>query len=71
MEECPHCHLDAGVFVVAPLAIREGRVCEGRVQAFCNNPNCDGRFWWFPWGRRVTKRNTGLTYREYRQREGR
>lgn len=40
----------------------------GKQIAFCNNPQCDQRFWYYPASGRITRRNTGLTYQEYRAR---
>ncbi len=64
MKECPYCKWDAGLFVIEPLVIHEGHVVVKRVPAFCNNPSCNGRFWWFPARHRVTKRHTGPTYHD-------
>jgi len=41
-----------------------------RQAAYCNTITCDQRFWWHPKSGRVTRRNSGLTWRELRVRRG-
>lgn len=66
---CPQCAHDA-IFVDYCFAVEfdGGRQVFGgkRVPAYCNNPSCDQRFWYYPDGGRITRRNTGPFSRYYR-----
>lgn len=42
----------------------------GRQLAFCNNCQCDQRYWWYPRSGRITRRNTGQTYPEWSRMRG-
>jgi hypothetical protein len=46
----------------------DGKLYGGRREAFCNNMSCDQRYWYIPRSGRITRRNTGITYQEWRLR---
>ena len=67
MDKCPSCGGDSLFVQFGPWIDFEGQAhYGGRVAAWCNNMECDQRFWWHPTSGRVTRRNTGQTYTQYR-----
>lgn len=69
LEICPSCKNQDSIFVAHFVAIGlDGKLYGGRVEAFCNNMQCDQRYWYHPKTGRVTRRNVGLTYEEWHQR---
>lgn len=66
LEVCPSCDIQDSVFLTLPPAIRlDGTLFGMRIEGFCNNTQCDQRYWYFPQSARVTRRNTGNTYAEW------
>lgn len=67
LEICPSCKNQDSIFVAHFVAIGlDGKLYGGRVEAFCNNMQCDQRYWYHPKTGRVTRRNVGLTYAEWK-----
>ena len=62
MTKCPQCDYDA-IFVYDAYFCVEfdgiQRFPRGKIWAFCNDLDCDQRYWYYPKTGRITKRNTG------------
>lgn len=69
LEVCPSCGIQDSIFLAyAPAVGLDGKFYGGRREAFCNNVRCDQRYWYVPESGRITRRNTGITYNEWRLR---
>lgn len=68
LEICPSCGVQDSIFLARNSgAVKlDGTLSGSRVEAFCNNVSCEQRYWYFPQSGRVTRRNTGGTYQEWR-----
>lgn len=65
LEICPTCGIQDSIYVDHhPVVGLDGKLIGGRTEAFCNNTQCDQRYWFFPISGRVTRRNTGDTYQK-------
>jgi len=68
IEVCPTCGETNSVFLLFGVSIElDGSPSGGRTPGVCNSFRCDQRYWYFPTGRRVTRRNVGPTYEEWRK----
>ena len=60
---CPKCREVDAIFVPSPsvCVTFDGKphFYPAKLEAWCNNSECDQRFWWFWRKEQVTKRNTG------------
>ncbi len=66
LEICPTCGVQDSIFLpFSPAVGLGGELYGGRMEAFCNNTQCDQRYWFYPESRRITRRNTGDTYAEW------
>ncbi len=69
LEVCPSCGIQDSIFLAyAPAVGLDGTLYGGRREAFCNNCACNQRYWYVPATGRITRRNTGITYQEWRLR---
>jgi hypothetical protein len=68
LEACPKCGTDNIFVPLVPAVGYDGRLYGGRSEGFCNNLSCDQRFWYVPHSGRITRRNSGMTLKEYRLR---
>lgn len=68
IEACPTCGEKNSVFLLFGMAVSlNGSPFGGRTPGVCNSFGCDQRYWYFPSGNRVTRRNVGQTYTEWRK----
>ncbi len=71
-ETCPTCKAQGSIFLMyGPFVRLDGTPGSDRIPAFCNNVRCDQRYWYYPrstGGPYVTRRNTGVTHKEWRTR---
>lgn len=65
LKVCPKCGYDAVFVPLIPAVGYDGRLYGSRSEGFCNNPQCDQRFWYHPRSGRVTRRHVGMTLKEY------
>ncbi len=69
-ETCPSCAAQDSIFLMyGPFVMLDGTPGRDRIPGFCNNTRCDQRYWYYPRspkGAYVTRRNTGVTYNEWR-----
>ena len=69
LEVCPSCGVQDSIFLAyGPVVGLDGKLYGGRREAFCSNMSCDQRYWYVPATGRITRRNTGITYQEWRLR---
>ncbi len=65
LEVCPKCGYDAIFVPLVPAVGYDGKLYGSKSEGFCNNPQCDQLFWYYPHSGRVTRRTGGLTLEEY------
>jgi len=69
-ETCPSCGEQDSIFLMyGPYVKLDSTPGRDRIPAFCNNTRCDQRYWYYPRsaiGAYITRRNTGVTYKEWR-----
>lgn len=68
LEACPKCGNDNIFVPLVPAVGYDGTLYGGRTEGFCNSPRCDQRFWYYPRSGRITRRNNGMTLKDYRLR---
>lgn len=49
-----------------PYVKLDGTTGSDRIPAFCNNTTCDQRYWYYPRAAYVTRRNVGVTYKDWK-----
>lgn len=70
LEICPTCGAqDSMILRRAPAVTVDGSLVGGRIAASCNNTQCDQRYWFHPRTGRVTRRNTGGIYQDWKRQD--
>lgn len=68
LEICPSCGITDSITLMHSSTIRlNGKLCGGRLPAFCTRFTCDQRYTFYPKTGRITQRHRGLTLKEWRQ----
>lgn len=68
MNVCPTCGDRDTVYLLLGVAVKlDGSPMGGRTPGVCNSYTCDQRYWYYPENNRVTRRNVGHTYDEWRK----
>jgi hypothetical protein len=66
LEVCPSCGIQDSIFLShGPSVGLDGTLHGGRTEAVCNNVSCDQRYWYYPTSNRITRRNTGMGYKDF------
>ncbi len=68
LDTCPKCSADSIFVPLIPAAGYDGKLYGSRSEGFCNSPFCDQLLWYYPRSGRVTRRNVGMTLKEYTHR---
>lgn len=70
LKVCPSCGRQDSIFVPGSMAVKlNGQPVGGATVAFCNNTQCDQRYWYYPSSNRITRRHKGETYGEWSERQ--
>lgn len=62
MNKCPECGETTILIMTSeisglPLDAPTGNLSKGKLKAECYNTLCQRKLWWFPWSKKVTRRN--------------
>lgn len=65
LKNFPSCGHNSIFVPLVPAVGYDGTLFGGKSEGFCNNPMCDQLLWYYPSTGQVTRRNVGVTLKEY------
>lgn len=65
LKNCPACGHSSIFVPLVPAVGYDGKLYGGKSEGFCNSPKCDQLLWYYPSTGQVTRRNVGVTLKDY------